>query len=89
MPINRLSPIINGQLTSDEIFVGAQLYIICSIRINMYCLYKLWTVCMYHNIIYTCILTIQFLSLQKRGTVGNEPKVRMYILTCHVMNCYH
>ena len=26
MPINRLSPIINGQLTGDEIFEDAQLY---------------------------------------------------------------
>ena len=67
MPINRLSPIINGQLTSDEIFVGAQLYIICSIHINMYCLYKLWTVCMHHNIIYTCINTILIISEERNS----------------------
>ena len=39
MPINQLLPIINGQLTSDEIFVGAQHWFYPS-KISLYVVWK-------------------------------------------------
>ena len=51
MPINRLSPIINGQLTGDEIFVRPQHYYI---RINIYiiCFFTLLYVRTYVSSVY-------------------------------------